>query len=131
MKHLELRPYQKSVLAKLKERLSSEDECVLAACPNSGKTEIMIQFMIDNPDKTFLILTHGTKVLKEQWKDRLGKYLSEQDFCDDFSKRITYGLPHFFYKKKLPKINNLIIDEAHEFAGEDLKMIASIKKQVL
>jgi superfamily II DNA or RNA helicase len=111
---MKLRPYQEKVIAQLNQALKTTDEVVIASAPNSGKTLMAIEFMKRESKKTFLVLTHGTIVLKEQWSDKFEEAgLTASTTLG--KERITYGLPQSLHKKNQFKIDYLIIDEAHEF----------------
>lgn len=121
-----LRPYQIDILEKLSRELILNDEVVIASAPNSGKTLMAIEFIKRNPNATFLILTHGTLVLKEQWKSSLnGAGLDCSDKLGE--SRITYGVPHGLYKKSGYKVDYIFIDEGHEFAFA--RMVREIKEK--
>lgn len=123
---MKLRPYQKDVLTQLNQALKVEDEVVIASAPNSGKTLMALEFMKQHANKTFLILTHGTVVLKEQWADKLKE--ANLPFSEELGKeRITYGLPQGMYRKTGFKVDYLIIDEAHAFTFA--KMVKEIKSK--
>jgi len=126
-----LRPYQSRIIEELEQRLQNEEkEIVISSCPSSGKTLIAKEFMKNNSNKTFLVLTHGTNVLKNQWKKELEDDFKETEFSDDFTKRITFGLPQSFHKKDIKKVDYLIVDEAHEFVlTKEDGMFKTIKKK--
>lgn len=121
---MKLRPYQEEVLVKLNQALKTKNEVVIASAPNSGKTLMAIEFMKQESNKTFLVLTHGTIVLKEQWSEKFAeaglkasKQLGQQ--------RVTYGIPHGVHRKAGAPVDYLIIDEAHEFTFAE--MVKEIK----
>jgi superfamily II DNA or RNA helicase len=121
-----LRDYQISVLSKMQSTLSTKDEVVVASAPNSGKTFIATEFMRSNPASTFLVLTHGTLVLKKQWEDALDE--AGLEFSDKLGEaRIAYGVPQGLYRKPGQNIDYLIVDEAHEFTFAG--MIKEIKNK--
>jgi|DEB0MinimDraft_10_1074344.scaffolds.fasta_scaffold57428_3 superfamily II DNA or RNA helicase len=69
---MKLRPYQERVLNELQSKIEAGDkEIVIAAAPSSGKTFMAIQHIKRHPELSFLILTHGTNVLKDQWEKEL------------------------------------------------------------
>lgn len=116
----ELRPYQKETLEKLNiEFQCGKTEVVIAAAPSSGKTLMMLKFIQDNPTSKFVILTHGTTVLKEQWEKEFKKWIPEIKTSTKIDSKATirYGLPQSLSRRNLEKaeIDYLIIDEAHEF----------------
>lgn len=116
MNEIELRDYQKDVLNKIHARFNSgEKEVVLAAAPSSGKTVIAMQFMKEVSGK-ILVLTHGTALLRNQWKDRFKKFGLKTSSRKKDNARITYQLPQSTRNwKKFPKVDYIIIDEAHQF----------------
>lgn len=118
--------YQIETLAKLNILLKSNKEVVLAAAPNSGKTFMTTSFIKDNPTSTFLILTHGTVVLENQWREALETAGIPSSKIPGQHK-VTYGLPQTLHKKK-QKFDYLVVDEAHEFYFAT--MVQKIKKQV-
>ena len=128
------------VLANIKQK-----PVVLAAAPGAGKTEMAIQIIKDllarNPDLKVLIQAHGTTVLRQQFYTRIssvfeGKYQQIKNMDEfDESKEITIALPHAF-KKKVPKFDLLVVDEAHEFYfadkyGKELRDKMKPKMQLL
>lgn len=122
-----LRPYQVKALAELNFHLQTKDEVVLAAAPNSGKTFMATSFIKDNPDKTFLILTHGTVVLEKQWAKSLGE-ASIPHSKNPGQHNVTYGLPQTLSRKIGHRFDYLIVDEAHEFYFAS--MVQKIKAEI-
>ena len=111
---MKLRPYQERVLNELQGKIEAGDkEVVLAAAPSSGKTFMAIQHIKRHPELSFLILTHGTNVLKDQWEKELE--IHDVGASSELGNRITFGIPQSFVHKKVPKYDVIIIDEAHEF----------------
>ena len=113
---MELRDYQKNILKLVEaEFTSGNKEVVIAASPSSGKTVMAMEFIKRHPTSKFLILTHGTNVLKNQWAKELLNNKIEASTVPGES-RVTYGLPQGKRQlAKLGKIDYLIVDEAHEF----------------
>lgn len=112
---IKLRDYQEEALKAITTGLSTHNEFVLAAAPSSGKTEIAFQFIKDNSNKKFLVLTHGTTVIKDQWLERSeGLELTN----------VEYSIPQSMHNKKVKYYDFIIIDEAHEFS--DANMIQGI-----
>ena len=107
---MQLRDYQIRVLNELETR--PEKELVLAAAPSSGKTFTAIEYIKRYPEKTFLILTHGTNILKSQWEQELANHGVIANTPDS---KVRFGIPQELYRKELTKVDVLIIDEAHEF----------------
>lgn len=115
---MQLRGYQLKLIEDTKELIkNNKTDIVWAACPSSGKTFTLINFIQQHPTKKFLILTHGTTVLKDQWNKELTKH--GIDCSQEIGiAQVTYGLPQSLRKdeiKQLQGIDFLIIDEAHEF----------------
>ena len=119
-----LRPYQENVLNELEKAFQTVSEVVIASAPNSGKTFIATEFIKNHPTEKFLILTHGTTVLKDQWAEALAD--SGLDFSSSLDSRISYGLPQTIHRKASVQIDYLVVDEAHEFFFAD--MVQKIKK---
>lgn len=105
-----LRDYQEKVLQDLATEFTKGKDCVIAASPSSGKTTMAIEFIKRNPNKKFLVITHGQNVLKDMWEEEFEKYLTHKEMS-----YITYGLPQSLKSKDIPKVDFIIIDEAHEF----------------
>lgn len=114
----ELRDYQINAINAIKQAFKTQKEFVLASCPSSGKTFITLEYIRENPDSSFLVLPHGTNVIKEQWL-KLTTNL----------KNLKVELPHSIYKTELPHYHTLIIDEAHEYSDATMitKIIAKTK----
>ena len=78
-------------------------------------TALQMEFIKRHPTSKFLILTHGTNVLKNQWAKELFNNKIEASTVPGES-RVTYGLPQGKRQlAKLGKIDYLIVVEAHEF----------------
>lgn len=114
-----LRDYQAVALDKINKVLTTKNDVVLAASPSSGKTIMALKF-IQNTTGKVLILTHGQNQLKDMWAAEIDKHLSKED-----KKRVIYGLPQSLKNKDIPKVNFVIVDEAHEFT------FASMVKAIL
>lgn len=132
---IELHDYQRDILSQLNQRLiNGQKEIVIAACPSSGKTIMTLEFIHQNPTARFLILTHGTNVIKNMWIDELTKF--GISFCENGgNSQVVVGLPHGFANKikrkqlsHLGKVDYVIVDEAHEFTFA--KMTQEVLKQV-
>jgi superfamily II DNA or RNA helicase len=119
---LKLRPYQENVLSKLSEKFESGiKEVVIAACPSSGKTVMMLEYIRRNIDKKFLVLTHGQNVLRDMWANEIADHLGD-------TAQITFGIPQALKNTDLKGVDTIIIDEAHEFTFAS--MVVEIKKRV-
>jgi superfamily II DNA or RNA helicase len=116
---IKLYDYQLEIIEKAETTLLSKKECVIASCPSSGKTHMALAFAQRNPKKSFLILPHGTTIIKQQWLSR----------AEEFSiKNVKIELPQTLYNKDLTHYDYLMIDEAHEYT--DAAMIQTIIKKV-
>lgn len=113
-----LKPFQEPLVKEIREALKTHHSVVLAACPGAGKTIMSLDIMLDylRAGKIVLVLTHGTKVLLDQWTNRvetfgLAEYLS--------NGQLILKLPQSkaAIKKLLAdkQIALLVVDEAHEF----------------
>lgn len=141
-----LRPYQQGLYESLKAKIEQADVSCLAGCTGAGKTEIAIQLMADNPDKRFLVLTHGLTVLRSNFYDRirqhseLRKHALECTFRTSHdilnNARIVVALPHAIHRRLdcLESFDFIIVDEAHEYwisnarhSSKDLKMYPAIQ----
>jgi len=102
---------------------------VLAASPSAGKTLMTIcyvdLYLKENPKAKVLILTHGTTILRSQFRDEIEKINPEQkDFTwseitpteKNLNSQVIISLPHTIKGiSKLPKFDLLIVDEAHHY----------------
>ncbi len=127
---IKLRDYQVNILKQVNQEFDSgTKELVIAAAPSSGKTVVAISFIKSRPNDKFLVLTHGTNVLKSQWTREFKDFgVKASTIPGKF--HVTYGIPQG--RKHLEKLNNLdylIIDEAHEFtfAKTVQNLIATLK----
>lgn len=111
-----LRSYQSEALNAIDLAFKTHKEFVLASCPSSGKTFIALEFVRRNSKNSFLVLPHGTNVIKTQW----------QELVSDITN-VKVDLPQSLYNEKLPHYHTLIIDEAHEYT--DATMISKIIKK--
>jgi len=112
--YTELRDYQTKALEDINRLFADHEKVVLASAPGSGKTVIAIEFIKQNPSLKVMILPHGTNVLKTQWHNQLTE--NNVSFSiTDFSSQVIVALPQSLYNKDLPKVDLLIVDEAHEF----------------
>ena len=109
---INLYDYQKTTLNQIESILKTNKEVVLAACPSAGKTHMMMSLIINNPDKTFLVLTHGTNVLKNQWEIKFKQ--ADIKASKSFENRVMYEI-HQNAHKLTRHYDYVIVDEAHEF----------------
>lgn len=127
-----LRPYQIEVLKEINARFYKGDrEVVIAAAPSSGKTFMITEFIKSNPKNTFLVLTHGTTILKDQWQKEF-KLANIKAATTLGISKVTYGLPQGMHRKQLKnhKIDYLVIDEAHEFTFAKNGMVQKVIKNL-
>src|SRR5690242_15041113 len=118
---IQLREYQVEFNNQLNEAIPVHKNIVLALPPSFGKTEMVINLIQNNPNKRFLILTHGFNLLKEQWGLRLEKYGVPASTSSKDDVQVFYGLPH--NKKEWQKLQNIdfvVIDEAHHFTNASM-----------
>ncbi|KKK59023.1 hypothetical protein LCGC14_3038540, partial [marine sediment metagenome] len=132
--------YQLDILEnKLPQSLAENQKpTVLAACPSAGKTLMSIAFLEsyleDNPEHRVLVLTHGTTVLRDQYhrvleESQPGFTFEEVIAGQDVRKspaQVVVCLPHAFDgKRKCPRFDLLIVDEAHQlyFAEKRVKSV--------
>jgi len=125
MKQITLYPYQEEALSKL----NATGTNILSICPGGGKTYTALEYINRNAQfKKVLILSHGTKNLRNQWaEEMLGLGI---EFSQDItsSERIVLQLPHSLNKiENFPQFDLVVIDEAHEFYFA--KMIKNILKK--
>lgn len=110
-----LRPYQKEC----SDYIMQSDRCVLALCPNGGKTEISIdvitRYLTLSPNAKILVLTHSTNVLLNNYMDRLNSTDVSFTYSDKFNKNASVHvcIPANQHKIKTD-YDFLIVDEAHE-----------------
>lgn len=110
-----LRPYQQQC----SDYVMQSDRCVLALCPNGGKTEISIDVISEYlklfPNNKVLVLTHSTNVLLNNYFDRLESVDVSFTYSDKFDSNANVHLciPANEHKIK-GNYDFVIIDEAHE-----------------
>lgn len=113
-----LRDYQEACITELDEKYKKTNKVVLSICPSGGKTTTAIQYAHRKKLRT-LVLSHGTTVLRTQWGEALNEHKIE--WSEDFTQLFTVNLPQSLHKRKVfPKIDLLIVDEAHEFYFADM-----------
>lgn len=102
---LQLRPYQQKAIDQIQASINSgQKEIVLASAPSSGKTFIATEVIRNNTSMSFVILTHGTTILKNQWKKELDFH--QIDASEGPAGRVIYGLPHSLKNMKLSRTFN-------------------------
>jgi superfamily II DNA or RNA helicase len=131
-----LRPYQ----IKCSDYIMTSNRCVLALCPNGGKTEIAIavieRYLNINPKHKVLILTHSTNVLLNNFYDRLEELDVSFTYSSNFDQNTSV---HLCIPANEHKIHDnydfIIVDEAHEnyLANRVQKIVEKLKptKQLL
>jgi len=119
--------FQDQIITKTQESLINNKKTVLAAAPSAGKTLMSIYLIEDylkkNPTHKVLVLAHGTTVLRTQYYKTVSEDL-KPDFTynkvetfneyDDRSQ-VNICLPQTLDGHDLPKIDLLVVDEAHQF----------------
>lgn len=108
-----LRPYQEEAIKAIKSGLTVSKEFVLASCPSSGKTEIALEYIRQHPKFKFLVIPHGTTVIKTQWLKKSTGLTN-----------VDIELPQSLHTKDLRQYDVVIIDEGHEFT--EAKMIQTV-----
>jgi superfamily II DNA or RNA helicase len=100
---------------------------VIAAVPGSGKTQMSFIFINEYikkfPNAKIVVLTHNMNVLKNQYLDDLSNSHVRINFTfGDFrtDAQVRVGLPASIKNLEWDKIDLLIVDEAHEYWGENL-----------
>lgn len=116
------------------------DISVIALAPNGGKTEISVdiisRFIALFPNEKALVLTHSTKVLKDNFTNRLDGLSVNFTYSESFDKNtdVHICLPNSEHKIK-QHYGLIIVDEAHEnyLAERVQRIVKKIKpiKQVL
>lgn len=137
--------YQDNVISSIFDYIETHNKIVLASAPNGGKTEMSICF-IDLYLKLFpthkvLVLTHNTKVLRDNFYERIldlnPSFTHQEVNADnvlDTTKQVIVSLPSTLNRRKLPKFDLVIIDEAHqmyesEHTSGDKSMVKKIIKR--
>ena len=125
--------------------INDGDKVVWAISPNGGKTEMAICFidlyLQDNPTHKVFVSTHNTIILGNNFYDRIldknptfTHQLVTKDNEIDFTKQVIVSLPSTLSRRKLPKFDLVVIDEAHqiyesEYTLEKDSMVKSIIKK--
>ena len=97
----------------------------LFSIPGSGKTtmsfHILNKYLYEHPKAQVVVLTHGQNTLKLQYLEDLKNPNIPIDFTFgtfDDKAQVLVGLPQSLKKIiNIPKIDLLVIDEAHEYYG--------------
>lgn len=124
---IEVRAYQ---FEKLYEMITSPANAkyVLAAAPGAGKTLMSIMYIeyriFTDHNYRMLVLTHGLSDLREQFIDSARYY--NADFIH--GNNVVIQLPHSVNVKRrdLGHIDEVIVDEAHQYYFADDGMIEAI-----
>lgn len=105
---------------------------VLAACPGSGKSTIIIHILNDYfkkfSDKKVVILTNNQNILKDQMIEGFVNYNVKPEFTfGEFGSgsQVEVGIPS--NASKIEKIDMLVVDEAHQYFWESM-MNAIVEK---
>jgi superfamily II DNA or RNA helicase len=110
--------------------INDGDKVVWAISPNGGKTEMAICFidlyLQDNPTHKVFVSTHNTIILGNNFYDRVldknptfTHQLVTKDNQIDFTKQVIVSLPSTLNRRKLPKFDLIVIDEAHQMYESD------------
>lgn len=126
-------------------KIEDGDKILWAISPNGGKTEMSICFidlyLQDNPTHKVLVLTHNTKVLQKNYYERIlnnNPTFTHQEVTAnndvDFNKQVIVSLPSTLNKRKLPKFDLVVVDEAHQmyesdFTSDEKSMVKKIIKR--
>lgn len=106
-------------------------KALIAACPGAGKTrmtlKVLEQFRAKFPESTILIFCHGQTLLREQWAGVIEKnspldfrvVRSNKDLKNSKGKLLVAIPQTTFNAEKLPKIDLLVVDEAHHYCEAD------------
>lgn len=112
---ISLRIYQKEC----SDYILKSDKCVLALCPNGGKTEISIdvieRYLKLFPKNKVLVLTHSTNVLLNNFYERLESLDVSFTYSNSFEPNTSVHLCIPANQHKLKgSYDFIIVDEAHE-----------------
>jgi superfamily II DNA or RNA helicase len=110
--------------------INDGDKVVWAISPNGGKTEMAICFidlyLQDNPTHKVFVSTHNTIILGNNFYDRVldknptfTHQFVTKDNQIDFTKQVIVSLPSTLNRRKLPKFDLIVIDEAHQMYESD------------
>lgn len=125
-----LLPHQRKLAADvLADLRAGKDEVLLAACPGFGKTEVAIwlirELLRAGRVKRVLVLPHGTKVLLDNFKDRLN--LRAPGLLS--SGKVVLALPHE-WNSVVGKFDLVVSDESHDFYEVEDGMVAKAIRRV-
>jgi superfamily II DNA or RNA helicase len=116
------------------------DKLVWAVSPNGGKTEMAICYadcyLSNNPKHKILVLTRNNSELRQQFFNRVESkkpnftyQMVTADNDIDFTKQVIISLPSTLNKRKLPKFDLIVIDEAHHYyESEHIKENSQVKR---
>ncbi len=137
---LQVRPYQVSMIDEALEALRYEEAALCIAPTGSGKTVILSQiikgYLKDHPGKKRVLVLQHTKELLQQnqqkvsmWCPRLKTSLFHSEEKDT-KGRIIFAMVQTLCRhlKKFPKIDLVVIDEAHHAVAKSyLKIVNHLK----
>lgn len=119
---LVMRPYQAKLVAEVTEAFKTHDVVCLASAPGSGKTEMAIKIISQWQGK-IAVSAHAQNILKAQFIERAAKW----GLKTGKGTNITVFIPQS--NPELPKLDLLVIDEAHEwYLAKTMKDIIKAKK---
>ncbi len=122
--------YQQLAISEVKKSMVERPITILAAAPSSGKTYMTIhiidEYLKENPNHKVIVLAHGTTILRTQFHQEIVNIDNMSPLCFkskivesyteyDKSVGVNVCLPQTLFNKPIPKIDLLVVDEAHEF----------------
>jgi superfamily II DNA or RNA helicase len=139
-KNRDMNPYDYQDTTLTQTQVKIGDKLVWAISPNGGKTEMAIcyidLYLEDNPNHKVLVLTRNNSELRKQFFDRIQdkkpNFTCQMVTAEnevDFTKQVIVSLPSTLNKRKLPKFDLVVIDEAHHYyESEHTKENSQIKR---
>lgn len=122
--------YQQKAITAIKKSMLERPISILAAAPSAGKTYMTIhiidEYLKENPTHKVIVLAHGTTILRTQFHQEIVNINNLSPLCFkskiveshteyDVNVGVNVCLPQTLYNKPIPKIDLLVVDEAHEF----------------
>lgn len=138
---MDIRIYQDRTIRNT--QINIGEKVLWAISPNGGKTEMSICFLDlylqDNPTHKVLVLTHNTKVLRNNFYQRIvdnkPSFTHQEVSKDnevDFNKQVIVSLPATLSRRKLPKFDLVVIDEAHQmYESDNMSNDKSMVKKII
>ncbi|MDB4725831.1 DEAD/DEAH box helicase family protein [bacterium] len=131
---MKLFQYQTNLSKEMNKHLKLSDKVILGATTGAGKTEILID-MIKKSKRRWLVLTHGQRTIRENFADRLKdrkvksfEVRNGEEAATSDRHRVVVALPQNIHKvlKLMKSFDYLVVDEAHEYYGEEKRMYKKI-----